>query len=318
MSTQSGQSKLIKIDQSQNGQRLDKFLVSKFPEISRAKWQKSVKNGEVIVNGKISESDRKLREGDLVEIFEQKKKEAISFKSPDIRIIYEDDDVMILDKPAGIPVHGAPSYSGPTVVDFLMNHYPGIKNVGEDKTRPGIVHRLDKDTSGVLAIAKNNRSFQFLKDQFQNRLAKKTYLALVYGDIKSSGGTIDLPIGRSKSDPKKQTVIDSEKKKHIRSKEAITIFRVIKRYDKYTLLEAEPKTGRMHQIRVHLKALGHPVVGDSKYSPKKAQKNGSELGRQFLHAMKLEITLPSGEKKVFSSEIPQDLADFLRNSEQNI
>jgi len=296
--------------------RIDKALADLFPEKSRAFWKNRIENGFVFVNGKTVKPTYKLKIEDIISVMPNDEPEKDpgteqKYEIPKINIIYEDSDAIVLDKPAGIPVHGAASYKGPTIVDFLIRHYPEIKNVGEDKTRPGIVHRLDKDTSGLLIAAKNNESFQFLKNQFKNRLAKKTYTALVYGNVPESEGAIDLRIGRSKSDPKKQTVIDSGKKENMRSRDALTLYKVKKRLDGYTLIEAEPKTGRMHQIRVHLKALGHPIAGDKKYCSKKYSAFEPELQRQFLHASRLEIELPTAGKKAFTSEIPQDLAEFL-------
>lgn len=312
----------ISISAEQSDQRIDKALADIFPANSRAFWKRRIENGSVSVNGKTIKPTHKLKAGDEILVMPEAKPAGDNdiqkeYEVPKINIIYEDNDAIVLDKPAGIPVHEASSYKGPTVVDFLTDHFPEIKNVGEDGARPGIVHRLDKDTSGLLIVAKNNESFQFLKNQFKNRLTKKTYTALVYGNVTQNEGAIDLRIGRSKSDPKMQTVIDSGKKESIRSREALTLYKVIKRFDGYTLIEVEPKTGRMHQIRVHLKALGHPIAGDKKYFSKKYAKFDPKLHRQFLHASRLEIELPEAGKKVFTSEIPQDLAEFIDKVSRN-
>lgn len=306
----------IKIDADFASCRIDKFLAEQYPDKSRVYWKNRIESGCVVVNGKTAKPTYKLKTGDRISIMPETKTEKDKnaeqkYETPKINIIYEDNDVIVLDKPAGIPVHEASSYKGPTVVDFLVEHFPGIKDVGEDKARPGIVHRLDKDTSGVLIAAKNNNSFRTLKDQFKNRLVQKTYIALVYGNVPDDHGAIDLPIGRSRSNPKMQTAIDPKKKPNIKAREALTLYNVKKRFKDFTLLEAVPKTGRMHQIRVHLKALGFPIAGDKKYFSRKFMKIEPKPGRQFLHAGKLEIELLSAGKKTFTSETPQDLAEFL-------
>jgi len=214
-----------------------------------------------------------------------------------IKIIYEDDDVLAINKPAGLLVHGQSS-----LVDWLVKKYPEIKNVGEDLTRPGIVHRLDKDTSGVLLIAKNQKSFEYLKTQFQQKKIKKKYLALVNGEIKNNSGIIDLPIGKSKKDFRKKKAGKDARGK---IREAVTEYKVLKRFDKYTLVEVLPKTGRTHQIRVHFKAIGHPIVGDKLYG------HQSNLNRQFLHANSLELTLLGGARIKLEADLPDDLKNFL-------
>jgi 23S rRNA pseudouridine1911/1915/1917 synthase len=309
-------SKNIKINSSQTNQRIDKFLADFYSEKSRAVWQKIIRNEGVLVNNKKTEADYILKENDEMEILEASLKISLTpfckaGEIPDIKIIYEDNDIIVIDKPAGVLAQKALSSESPAVSDFLVEHFPEIKKVGEDEQRFGTVHRLDKDTSGVMIAAKNNKSFEFLKDQFKNRLTEKTYLALVYGKVKPKEGIINLKIGRSKKNPQMQTVIDSKKKESIKSREAVTFYKTIKEYENYTLLEIRPKTGRMHQIRVHLKALGFPVVGDKKYFFKKYRSLEPELERQFLHAQSLVITLPNGAKTEFKSELPEDLNNFL-------
>lgn len=306
--------KTIKIQKSQSGQRLDKFLACFCSEKSRSGWQKSVRNGGVLINGKKKESDYILKEKDEIKILEiplTPFDEGGKAKISQIKIIYEDDNVVVVDKPAGVLSHGASSSKNPSVVDFLLDHFPKIKEVGEDKLRPGIVHRLDKDTSGVMIAAKNNESFQFLKDQFKNRKAQKTYLALVYGNIEPKEGVVDFKIGRSKTKRGAQTAIDAKKKLSIKSREALTQYKAIKIFNGYSLLEVFPKTGRMHQIRVHLKAIGYPVVGDKMYTFRKYRKDKNAPGRQFLHASELKIMLPNGKKCIFKSDLSQDLKKIL-------
>lgn len=219
-----------------------------------------------------------------------------------IPIIYEDNDILAINKPAGVVVHG----DSPSVAEWVIGKYPKIKNIGEDPERPGIVHRLDKDTSGVLLIAKNQKSFEYLKDQFKNRKIKKIYIALVCGNLKSESGVIDLAIGKSKSDFRKKTT----QKAIGKIREAITEYKVIKRFGNFTLVEACPKTGRMHQIRVHFKSLGHSIVCDKLYGLKKYECPFG-LSRHFLHAQSLELKLLSGGKIKLEADLPEDLQNAL-------
>jgi len=226
----------------------------------------------------------------------------------EVKIIYEDENLLAINKPAGVVIHGSCNLKQETLVDWLLKNYPEIKGVGDlpaqagDSERPGIVHRLDKDTSGVLLIAKNQKSFEWLKNKFINREIRKKYLVLVRGIIKDNNGVIDLPIGRSKTPLKR---LASEKARG-KLREAITEYKVIKRFDKYTLVEAFPKTGRTHQIRAHFKAIGHPVVGDKLYG-----KLDAKLSRQFLHAQYLELTTQNGARIKIEADLPEDLKNFL-------
>jgi 23S rRNA pseudouridine1911/1915/1917 synthase len=205
-------------------------------------------------------------------------------------IIYEDENILAVNKPAGFLVH--PAREGiskpPTLVDRLIKNYPEIKNVGEDQMRPGIVHRLDKDTSGILIIAKNQSAFEFLKKQFQERKIKKTYIALVKGRVKNKKGIIDSPV-----------------KRYAKTRDALTEYKVLKRFQNYTLLEVLPKTGRTHQIRIHLKTIKHPVVCDKLYTKK--PDCPFDLKRHFLHALSLELTLPNGSRIKLEAGLPEDL-----------
>ncbi|MEW5907813.1 MAG: RluA family pseudouridine synthase [Patescibacteria group bacterium] len=238
----------------------------------------------------------------------------------DLEIIYEDNDILAIDKPAGIVVHG----EYPSIIDWIKQNRPQVIGVGENTERPGIVHRLDKNTSGILLVAKNQKSFEYLKEQFQKRQIKKTYLALVYGHLKERAGMIKLPIGKSKKDFRKKTCLADRRatQKAIgKIREAVTEYKIIKRFKDFTLIEAYPKTGRMHQIRVHLKAIGHPVVCDKLYGPKK-QKCPLNLTRHFLHARALEFTLPlSGGRIKLETYLPDDLEKVLKKlqeKEQNV
>jgi len=220
-----------------------------------------------------------------------------------IPIIYEDDDLIVIDKPAGILVHPVSSFAkatadeSETLIEFLLKKYPQAK----------LVHRLDKDTSGIMVVAKNEKAYEFLKEQFQNREIKKKYLALVYGILKDRRGIIAKSISKSRKRGGSQTIAPIGK-----MREAITRYEVIKEFPNYSLLEATPETGRTHQIRVHLASIGHPIAGDEKYKFKRQEKiNG--LNRQFLHAKYLKFKLPNGAIKEFTSDLPNELSKILEN-----
>jgi 23S rRNA pseudouridine1911/1915/1917 synthase len=237
-----------------------------------------------------------------------------------LNIVYEDEDLAVIDKPAGLLVHSAPKIQEKTLADFLVERYPEIKNVGDpvkppvggngagDPLRPGIVHRLDRETSGLMVVAKNQATFEFLKNQFQERKVEKRYLALVWGLVVKDEGQIILPIGRSRKFGRQAAGF---KAKNIRP--ALTEFKVRERFADFTLLDVYPKTGRMHQIRAHLAAIGHPVAGDRLYAKKKSGEAG--LGRQFLHAYFLKFTAPGGKILQFRSELPEDLKRYLATIE---
>ncbi len=228
-----------------------------------------------------------------------------------IKIIYEDDDVLVVDKPAGIVVFPEGQTKENTLIDALIEKYPELKNTGE-QPRYGIVHRLDKETSGVLLVAKNNESLIFLQKQFKNREVGKKYVCLVEGTIKEDKGEIKTLIARSPKDGRKQKAY-SENGPHPKSaREAITEYEVLERFKDYTLLEVEIKTGRRHQIRCHFSYLHHPIAGDKLYSFKNS-KIPKGLMRQFLHSAYLKIQLPSGEIKEFKSELPEELNNVLKN-----
>ncbi len=227
-----------------------------------------------------------------------------------IQIIYEDDNILVIDKPSGISVHGDGKGDEYTVADWLLEKYPEIKDVGEsielpnDKIilRPGIVHRLDKDTSGVMIIAKTEESYKYLKRQFQDRKVQKTYKAIVFGKFKDENGIIDKPIGRSGSDFRAKATgryAVGEKR------DALTYYKVLERFNNYTFLEVRPKTGRTHQIRVHLSSISRPILCDRVYG--RSKDCPSWMGRLALHAFSLDIKIPTGETKIFTSPIPRDI-----------
>jgi len=229
-----------------------------------------------------------------------------------ISIVYEDNNLLVINKPSGLITHPKNAEDKQeSVTGWLTEKYPEIKNVGEDPLRPGSVHRLDKDTSGLLLIAKNQDSFLYLKNLFQERKIKKFYLALVYGKPKEPKGIIDAPMGRIGM--KRTTQVRGNKKLKDK-KEAVTEYRTLKNFRDFTLLEVSPHTGRTHQIRVHLKSIGVPVVGDPIYGFKKPTLQPGP-GRLFLHAYKLQFVSPDGKSLIFETDLPDDLQKFINELE---
>jgi 23S rRNA pseudouridine1911/1915/1917 synthase len=225
------------------------------------------------------------------------------------QIIYEDKDVIAMNKPAGMAVHHDLHHTAGTLVDFALARWPEMKTVGDEpELRPGIVHRLDRDTSGVIVLAKNQPAFEHLKKLFQEHKIIKTYLALVVGELKTKEGVIDMSIGRGQKDPTKRAVSRNARGK---MREAVTRYKVVKRFPGLSLLSVTPETGRTHQIRVHLAAIKHPIVGDRLYGGKFLSKCPPNLKRQFLHAASLELDLPSGVHLKFEAELPPDLTTAL-------
>lgn len=307
--------KQISVGKEYAGFRLDVFLHAHFLDFSRAWIQKLIKKGNARINGQTAPASKKLTTSDVVN-FEIELPPEISLE-PDgsldekIKVIFENNDFLVIDKPSGISSHPSQSEKERTIVNWLLFHYPPIKSVGDfqdnGNIRPGIVHRLDKDTSGAMVVAKNQETFLHLKKQFQSHTVEKKYIALVNGSPKEDSGKINLNIARSKSDPTKNTAVKSKTE----GRYALTYWKALKKYPDHALIEAMPKTGRMHQIRVHLKAIGLPVSGDKKYGVK--SKDPKHLGRMFLHAEYLSFKNLDGEKMSFSAPIPEDLANCLRN-----
>lgn len=301
-------SEILKIMKENSGKRLDKFLAEKFPEYSRAFFQKLIKSGAILSGGEKLKSKYILRTDDEIKVAlpapEEIKMEP-DFSIP-LKIVYEDADIAVIDKQPGISVHPSEKEKKGTLANALLAKYPEIKNIGEDLMRPGIVHRLDKDTSGLMVAAKNNAAFQHLKKQFQGKKVEKRYLALVEGNLKEKSGTIEKSIGRHGM---KQYA--GERKKHTlkKTREALTEYAVKKSFAGYDLIEAKPKTGRMHQIRVHFSSIGHPLACDFKYGSRKCP---AGLSRHFLHSYYLSFILPSGQKIAFETDLPDDLKNILQ------
>lgn len=279
-----------------DGERLDSYLAKELNEVSRTYVQKLIKNGLVLVNNKAVKPSYIVEEGDYIKVdFPEPKKLEILPEDIPLDIVYQDEDIVIINKPQDMVVHPAPSnYSG-TLVNGLLFHIDSLSSIN-GIIRPGIVHRLDKDTSGLLIVAKNDSAHRFLSEELKQRRVKRNYIALVHGEMKNDEGTIDAPIGRHPRDRKKMAVTDKN------SKEAITHYNVLNRYDNYTLVELSLETGRTHQIRVHLAHINYPIVGDPVYSQRK---NEFGLDKQMLHAYKLAFIHPSTKKYMeFKTDLP--------------
>jgi len=324
--------------------RIDKFILDNNPQLTRTYIKEQIKLGNILINNKRVKPSYEMREGDHVAF-------APGFQFPKtgqiqpntnikLNIIYENNDVIVIDKPAGLTVHPRQTKTGAplakelnnTLVSALLAYYPPLASVGDPSTdsasspqassgqviRPGIVHRLDKDTSGLMIVAKNQKSFEWLKQQFKDRKVQKKYIALISGCPKENQGALKTYLTRSATEPSKQKVVSGTDNIIPRrnEREAVSEYKVIQKFKDFCLIEAHPKTGRLHQIRVQFAWLGHPVAGDKKYG-RKDTPAPQGLNRQFLHAAELEITLPNGEKKTFSSLLPKDLSVFLEKLEKD-
>ena len=276
------------------GVRLDKALADN-SELSRSQANEEIKKGIVLVNGQVKKAKYTVQEGDRI-TFDIPKEEVLDYQAENIPldIIYQDDDVAVVNKPQGMVVHPSAGHSSGTLVNALMYHIKDLSSIN-GVVRPGIVHRIDKDTSGLLMVAKNDRAHQVLAEELKDKKSLRKYLAIVHGNLPNDRGVIEAPIGRSDKDRKKQAVT-------AKGKPAITRFHVLERFGDYTLVELSLETGRTHQIRVHMAYIGHPLAGDSVYGPRKT------LGGkgQFLHAQTLGFThLSNGENLIFSVEVPE-------------
>ena len=301
--------KTIKINEESVGKRIDSFIPSIKKDISRSMVQKLIEEKNIKVNGKETKHSYKLKLNDEIEISIPEAKE-IDLKAQDIPldIIYEDDDIIVINKPKGMVVHPANGNPDGTLVNAVMAICKdSLSGIGGE-IRPGIVHRLDKDTSGAIIVAKNDKAHVNLSEQLKEHKVKKTYLALVRGIIKENEATINMPISRSNKDRKKMDV-------NKEGKEAITHFKVLRRYkNKYTLLQINLETGRTHQIRVHLSYIGYPIIGDEVYSN---GKNEWDIKGQCLHAWKLEFMHPITKEKIsLEAEIPEYLKNILKELEE--
>lgn len=279
--------------------RLDKYLTEVLAQFSRAYLQRLIRQGQVLINGQMAKASQKLDKSDKITV-ELPPPPSHPLAEPiPLAVIYEDEDILVIDKPAGLTVHPAPGHPSHTLVNAILAHCPRL-TIGNELMRPGIVHRLDKDTSGLIVIAKNDFAREYLATQFKSRTVTKRYLVLVQGRLSPEQGTVEAPIGRDPHSRKRMAIVEA-------GKEAVTQYQVRKYLDNYTLVEVSPVTGRTHQIRIHLSAIGCPVVGDPTYGIKSAH-----LNRQFVHAHRLGFRLPSTKQyQEFSSPLPADLEQAL-------
>lgn len=294
------------IDEAYSGERLDKVISANVENFTRSYVQKLIENKCVAVDEKVVDNKNlKIKEYQTIKIVVPEP-EMLDLKPENIplEIVYEDDDLLIVNKPKGMVVHPAPGNYGGTLVNALM-HYCGESLSGINGTiRPGIVHRIDKDTSGLLIVAKNDFSHKNLAEQIKNHSFSREYEAVVYGNLKNDTGTIDAPIGRHKIDRKKMTVTNEN------SRNAVTHYTVLKRYKNFTHVRLKLETGRTHQIRVHMAYIGHPVAGDPIYGPKRVIKN---LNGQCLHAKHIGFIHPKTSKYIeFESDLPDYFKKFLK------
>ena len=286
-----------KINVDEDNIRLDTYVARKVPELSRTMIQKMIESGDVLVNGDKKKLSYKVLSGDIITINIPEAKE-VDLKPQEIpvEVVYEDNDIIVVNKPKGMVVHPANGNPDGTLVNAIMAMCKdSLSGIGGE-LRPGIVHRIDKDTSGLLIVAKNDKAHIEMSNQIKNHEVKKIYIALVRGIVGEDEATIDMPIGRSTKDRKKMAVVKN-------GKEAVTHFKVLKRYDRYTLLEVKIDTGRTHQIRVHMAEIGHPVVGDMVYSN---GKNDFGVEGQMLHAKSLDFRHPiTGKQMHLEAELPE-------------
>ena len=281
--------------------RLDSYVAERCPQLSRSQAQQLIDGGLVTVNGGVAKAGRRLNVGDRIVVTLPAPSEALLPEAIPLDIVYEDSDLLVVVKPAGLVVHPSPGHPSHTLVNAILAHFPDLPE-GDDPLRPGVVHRLDKDASGLMVVAKNSQARLNLIDQFKSRSVAKTYLVLVRGRLTPDDGVIEAPIGRDLTNRQRMAVVTE-------GGEEETHYHVIEHRGGYTLLEVKLKTGRTHQIRVHLAAIGYPVVGDTVYGVRSPQ-----VSRLFLHACRLGFRLPSSGKYVeFASPLPSELEQILEN-----
>ncbi|MEI8343760.1 MAG: RluA family pseudouridine synthase [Candidatus Moraniibacteriota bacterium] len=304
----------IIIEFENSGKRIDKFLAEEFFLYSRGEIVKKIKEGNVLVNGESVKPKYKLEKNDEIEVknFSFQQKRLLPNAKIKIESIFENENILVINKPAGLQVHPSSCNQIDTLTNAILSVYPDISDVYDKSVdaylRPGIVHRLDKDTSGVMVIAKNKKTLEQLKKIFKDRNIEKKYLAVVEGNMENESGIIDKPLARSAGFSKQLIARENTKTK---VREAVTNYEVVEQLENFALLSVSPKTGRMHQIRVHLASIGHPIVGDLVYG-KKTQKKSDKffVKRQLLHAKSLAFEL-DGKHCDFEAKMPKDFAGFL-------
>lgn len=306
---------IFQVGSEDKGLRIDKFPGSKNLNISRSKLQKLIIMGKIKSSGKSISKNYILKGNEIIEIEDMGMPTAEHHLKPfniKLKIIYEDDYLIAVSKEAGIVVHPAPGHLENTLINALINYDEKLSGIG-GSLRAGIVHRLDKDTSGIILIAKDERTHALLSEKFKDREIKKTYVALVLGNFKESGGTINMPVGRSMKDRKKMGVV-------IRGRESLTDFKIISQFKDCSLIDVYPKTGRTHQIRVHFSFIGHPVIGDKDYGNSQSEKIAKEIGlsRQFLHAKRIVFNHPVTDVEMdLNDELPADLKNCIDKLQKN-
>ena len=309
--------KTIELHVAEAGQRIDKYIADEIPELSRSVVQRLIKQGRVTVGGEATKSSYRVEAGDEIVVrIPPPESLEVRPESIPLDIVYEDEDIMVVNKPAGMVVHPAYGHRTGTLVNAVLAHCPDLAGVGDD-LRPGIVHRLDKDTSGLIIVAKNDAAQRQLQRQFKRREVHKVYVALLEGRLEPAQGVIEAPIGRDKKRRKRMAVVEG-------GREARTEYTVVEYFGgeggkgsrPYTLVEAEPETGRTHQVRVHFSSIGHPLAGDPVYGFRKQRLSG--LRRQFLHAQTLGFRLPGSDEHIeLTAELPDDLRAVLEELRQS-
>lgn len=297
---------MVSYEAVNSGERLDVFLTEQNQDFSRSHVQKLIADGKVMVNGQQRKANFKLTAGDEItlEIPEAVEVEILPEDIP-LDILYEDKDIIVINKARGMVVHPAAGVFSGTLVNALMHHCTDLSGINGE-LRPGIVHRLDKDTSGVMVAAKSDKAHLSLAQQIKDKTAHRIYQAIVYGNIKEEAGIIKGDIGRHPVDRKKMAIVQD-------GKSAVTHFKVLERFGEYTLVECALETGRTHQIRVHMTHIGHPLVGDPKYGTNGKRKDNFSIQGQALHSMSLELDHPvTGERMTFNTELPEDMQKILR------
>lgn len=300
--------RVIELRVDQGGTRLDKYIAQRIAGLSRSRVQRLLEQRLVTIRGRVPKASYEVEVGDLITVRVPPPEPLVARpETIPLQITYEDADIIVVDKPAGMVVHPAHGHQSGTLVNALLAYCPDLAGIG-GKLRPGIVHRLDKDTSGLIVVAKNDAAHSHLQRQFKQRRVEKTYLALTEGRLPAAHGVIDAPIGRDPRHRKRMAVVPDG------GREAQTEYAVREFLADHSYVEARPITGRTHQIRVHFAAIGHPLVGDRVYG---YRKQGLPVSRHFLHAAKLAFSLPSSsERAEFVSGLPSDLAAVLESLRQ--
>jgi len=308
----------IKTVEADSEKRLDSFIADQIPCCSRKLAASLIRKGLIRVSDSVKKPGYRIRAGDIIEgVIPEPETTSFQPEPVELDILFEDEHIIILNKAPGVVVHPAPGHYTGTIVNGLLYHCPDLEGIGGE-IRPGIVHRLDKDTTGVLAVAKNYAAHFHLSAQFKSRNIKKNYLAVVYGDFKEGSGVINLPIGRHPGDRKRMSVHSRK------TRGAETHWKIRERFEGITLLELEIKTGRTHQIRVHCTAIQHPIVGDPVYGSRRAAQRIrllkdrgvliKNISRQMLHAWRLSIRHPATDQEIsFEAPLPEDMAELIRN-----